>query len=113
MKRLSLTKFAAAVGGVGAAVALTAGAGIASADPIDDAVNTTCTFRQVMAALNSVDPGAAAQVNANGMAKGQLQRFLGSGPVERRAMMNQLAAYPAAQQYVNDLTSVAATCNNY
>ena len=51
MMRLSLTKLATAVGG--AAIALTAGAGIASADPLDPVINTTCNYGQVMAALRA------------------------------------------------------------
>ncbi len=113
MVRLSLTKLAAGVGGMGVALALTAGAGIASADPIDDAVNTTCNYGQVMAALQAVNPGAAAQVNASGSAKAQLRTFLNSGPDQRRSMLNMAVAYPQFQQYVNDLAAVAGSCNNY
>ncbi|MBW0018718.1 MAG: hemophore-related protein [Mycobacterium sp.] len=113
MSRLSLTKLAAAVGGVGVALGLTAGAGIASADPLDPAINTTCNYGQVMAALNATDPGAAAQFNQSPIAQSYLQRFLASGPAQRRQMANQIAAMPGASQYVNDLSAVAATCNNY
>lgn len=113
MVRLSLTKLAAGVGGVGVALALTAGAGIASADPIDAAVNTTCNYGQVIAALNATDPGAAAQFQASPIAQSYLQRFLASGPAQRRQLLNQAAAMPQAAQYVNDLTTVAATCNGY
>ncbi len=113
MMRLSFSKLAAGVGGIGVALALTAGAGIASADPVDDAVNTTCNYGQVMAALQVVNPGAAAQVNASGQAKAQLRMFLNAGPDQRRNMLNMAMAYPQFQQYVNDLGSVAGSCNNY
>lgn len=113
MVRLSLTKFAAAVGGAGVALALTAGAGVASADPLDAAVNTTCNYGQVMAALNATDPGAAAQFNASPMAQSYLQRFLSSPPAARRQMAAQVAAMPQAAQYVNDLNAVAASCSGY
>lgn len=111
--RVSLTRMAAAVGGVGLALGLTAGAGIASADPIDAAINTTCNYGQVMAALNATDPGAAAQINANPLAVAKLNQFLSSGPVGRRQIAAQLATFPGAQQYVNDLVVVAGSCNNY
>src|SRR5271156_3672134 len=111
MVRLSLTKLAAGVGGVGVALALTAGAGVASADPLDAAVNTTCNYGQVMAALNATDPRAAAQFNTSPMAQSYLQRFLRSGPTQRRQMANQLAAMPGASRYVNDLATVAGSCN--
>ena len=52
MIKLPLSRLAVAVGGL--ALSLTAGAGVASADPVlDPIVNTTCSFPQVMAALNA------------------------------------------------------------
>src|SRR5271155_1974489 len=71
MVRLSLTRLAAAVGSL--TIALTAGVGVASADPMDAIINTTCNFGQVMAALNATDPGAAAQFNSSPMAQGYLR----------------------------------------
>ena len=59
MTKLSLTRLAVAVGGL--ALSLTAGAGVASADPdLDPIVNTTCTYPQAVAALNAQNPAAAA-----------------------------------------------------
>jgi hemophore-related protein len=111
MLRLSLTRLAAAVGGV--AFALTAGAGIASADPLDPVVNTTCNYGQVMAALNATDPAAAAQLTASPMATGYLRQFLASPPPKRMQMAQQIQAMPQAAPYFNDVLSVAGTCNNY
>ena len=65
------------------------------------------------AALNATDPGAAAQFQSSPLAQSYLQRFLASGPVQRRQLLNQAAAYPQAAGYVNDLNNVAATCNGY
>ena len=109
--RLSLTKLAAAVGGV--AFALTAGAGIASADPLDPVVNTTCNYGQVMAALNATDPAAAAQLTASPMATSYLRQFLASPPPKRMQMAQQIQAMPQAAPYFNDVLSVAGSCNNY
>jgi len=111
MLRLSLTKLAAAVGGV--AFALTAGAGIASADPLDPVVNTTCNYGQVMAALNATDPAAAAQLTASPMATSYLRQFLASPPPKRMQMAQQIQAMPQAAPYFNDVLSVAGSCNNY
>jgi hemophore-related protein len=111
MLRLSLTKLAAAVGGV--AFALTAGAGIASADPLDPVVNTTCNYGQVMAALNATDPAAAAQLTASPMATSYLRQFLASPPPKRMQMAQQIQAMPQAAPYFNDVLSVAGTCNGY
>jgi hemophore-related protein len=111
MKRLSLAKLAATVGG--AAFALTAGSGIASADPLDPVVNTTCNYGQVMAALNATDPAAAAQLNASPVAANYLRNFLASSPSARLQMARQIQAMPQAAPYFNDVLSVAGSCNNY
>ncbi|HTY33647.1 MULTISPECIES: hemophore-related protein [unclassified Mycobacterium] len=109
--KLSLTKLAAAAGGV--AFALTAGSGIASADPLDPVINTTCNYGQVMAALNATDPGAAAQMNASPIAQSYLRQFLASPPPKRMQMAQQIQAMPQAAPYFNDVLSVAGSCNNY
>ena len=109
--RLSLSKLGVAVGS--AAVALTAAAGVASADPMDAIINTTCNYGQVIAALNASDPAAAQQLNSSPMAQSYIQRFLASPPAKRQQMAQQIQGMPAAQQYTNDINPVAVTCNNF
>lgn len=109
--RLSLSKLGVAVGS--AAVALTAAAGVASADPMDAIINTTCNYGQVIAALNASDPAAAQQLNSSPMAQSYIQRFLASPPAKRQQMAQQVQGMPAAQQYINDINQVAVTCNNF
>jgi hemophore-related protein len=111
MVRLSLAKLAAAVGG--AAFALTAASGIASADPLDPVINTTCNYGQVMAALNATDPAAASQFNASPLAQAYLRNFLASPPPKRAQMAAQIQAMPQAAPYFNDVLAVAGSCNNY
>jgi hemophore-related protein len=111
MVKLSLGKVAAAIGGV--AVALTASAGIASADPLDPVINTTCNYGQVMAALNATDPAAAAQLNSSSIAQGYLRSFLASSPPRRAQMAAQIQAMPQAAPFFNDVLTVAGSCNNY
>jgi len=111
MVRLSLTRLAAALGG--AAFALTAAAGIASADPLDPIIHTTCNYGQVMAALNATDPAAAAQFNASPVAQNYLRSFLAAPPPKRAQMAAQIQAMPAAAQYFNDIQSAFGSCNNY
>ncbi|KDP01443.1 hemophore-related protein [Mycobacterium avium] len=109
--RLSLSKLGVAVGS--AAVALTAAASVASADPMDAIINTTCNYGQVIAALNASDPAAAQQLNSSPMAQSYIQRFLASPPAKRQQMAQQIQGMPAAQQYINDINQVAVTCNNF
>jgi hemophore-related protein len=111
MVTLSLSKLAAAVGGV--VVALSAAAGVASADPMDQIINTTCNYGQVMAALNASDPAAAAQLNQSPIAQSYIRQFLAAPPPRRAQMAAQVQTMPAAAQYFNTIQHVAVSCNNY
>ena len=108
MMRLSLGKLAAAVGG--AAVALSAATGVASADPI---IDTTCNYGQVMAALNATDPATAAQLNESPMAQSYLRQFLAAPPPKRVQMAQQIRAMPQAAQFMGTIENVVGVCNNY
>ncbi|WP_186245659.1 hemophore-related protein [Mycobacterium simulans] len=109
--KLSLSALSAGIGAL--ALSLGVGAGVASADPLDVAINTTCNYGQIMAALNAQDPGAAAQFNASPVAQNWLHSFLAAPPPRRQQMAAQLQAMPGAAQYVGLVESVAASCNNY
>jgi hemophore-related protein len=112
MIKLSFARQAVAAAGL--ALSLTAGAGVASADPdLGPIVNTTCNYAQVMAALNAQDPGAAAQINSSPVAQSYLHQFLVSPPSRRMAMAQQLAASPEAQAQFGLVQQVAATCHNF
>ena len=109
--RLSFIGMGAAAGALAMAVGL--GAGVASADPYESVVNTTCSYPQVIAALNATNPGAAAQFNASPAAQSYLQRFLASPPPQRAQMAAQLQALPGAAQYIGVVETVAGVCNSY
>lgn len=110
MIKASLTRLTVTVAGLG--LALTAGAGIAAAAPLDSMVNTTCSYPQVMSALNAQDPAAAAQFNASS-GPSMLQQFLGAPPPQRRQMANMMANYPANQPYLGLIEQVFNSCNNF
>jgi hemophore-related protein len=107
-----LTRLAVAVGGL--TLSLTAGVGVASADPdLDPFVNTTCTYPQVMSAMNAQDPEAAAAFNsspANGLF---LRQFLASPPNQRLRTAQMIQSSPVIQQYTGLIQQIAATCNNF
>jgi hemophore-related protein len=112
MATLSLTKLAVATGGL--ALALSAGAGLASASPdLGPIINPTCSYSQVVAALNAENPAAAAEFNASGNASGMLQMFLNSPPDKRQKYATMIQSMPEAQPYIGTITSVAGSCNNY
>lgn len=100
------------------ALLLTAGAGIASADPdLTPAFDTTCTYSQVVSALNAELPTAAAQLNASPTAQAALRGFLDSSPDQRRQIAAELESKPGAapyfQQFGGYVVQIANTCNNY
>jgi hemophore-related protein len=112
MKMSSPTKLADAVGGL--ALTLTAGAGIASAEPdMSVIINSTCTYPQVMAALNAQSPDLANELSANPAATAWLQQLIASRPDGRRQMIQQVQSVPAIQQYTPLIMQVANTCNNF
>lgn len=112
MTKLSLTRLAVAVGGL--TLSLIAGAGVASADPdLGPAVNTTCTYDQLVAALNAQDPIIAAAFNASPEAQSGLRQFLAGSPSQRKQTAQEIVSNPDAQPYLGVLQQTFNTCHNY
>jgi hemophore-related protein len=97
----------------GLVLSLTAGAGMASAQDLSAIINTTCTYPQVLGALNAQDPAAAAELTSSPLATGVVQDFLASPVPERQVTAQRLSGMPAAQQYLDTMLLVAGTCNSY
>lgn len=108
MVKLSSKSLVVALGGL--ALSLTAGASVASADPL---VDTTCTYPQVIAALNAQDPALAQTFSASPLASSTLSRFLAAGTGERQQIVDQLQGSSLGQRYIGPIMSIANTCNNY
>ncbi|WP_217155380.1 hemophore-related protein [[Mycobacterium] fortunisiensis] len=107
MERVPITL---AVAGGAVALSLATGAGIASADPrLDSAVNTSCSYPQVMGALNAQSPMAG----ESPMVQSVLRQFLDSPRDQRQRMAEGIAAQPANQPYLGLLQTVFDTCNNF
>ena len=112
MPKLSLTRRAVAVGGL--TLSLTAGAGVASADPdLGPAVNTTCTYDQLVAALNAQDPMIAAVFNSSPQMQSRLREFLAAPPGQRRQIAHEIVSGPHAGPYIPVLQRTFDTCNNF
>ncbi|MDV3129286.1 hemophore-related protein [Mycobacterium sp. 21AC1] len=106
---MELSPISVAVAVTGLALALTVGAGIASADPnLDSAVNSTCSYDQVMSALNVQHPGGVSP-----QAQSALRQFIAAAPGQRRQMAEAIASYPANQPYLGLLQTTFDTCNNF
>jgi hemophore-related protein len=109
---LSRTKVVVAAAGM--ALSLSTGAGIASAQPDASAIiNSTCTYPQVMAALNDQNPGVAGELNAHPIAVGWLQALVAAPPDQRAQMVQQVQGIPALQPYMPVIFQVAGSCNRY
>jgi hemophore-related protein len=104
------------------------GTGHASAEPIyAPLVNTTCSYAQVVAALQSEAPDLASMLGVYPQAQAKLRQFLALPPDQREQKIQQgLAANPQwqtkldsksstpeGQQQIQQITQVANTCQNY
>jgi hemophore-related protein len=109
-----LSRAKVVVTAAGLALSLSAGAGIASAQPdVTPVVNTTCTYPQVIAALNAHSPDDGAQFTSNPVAVGWLRSFLASPVDQRQQMIQQVQSVPGAEAYTALVLQVANTCKNF
>lgn len=108
LKIISKSAFIAAVGAV--SLSLGVGAGVANADPV---IDTTCSYGQVIAALNATNPTLASKFAANPVAGGMLANFLASPPAERQRLASNFAQTDWGQKYFGAMSSIAGVCNNY
>ena len=112
MIKLSFARLAVAVGGL--ALPLAAGAGVASAAPdLGPAVNTTCSYPQLVSALNAQGPEAGAAFSQSPVLQAGLRQFLASGPAQRQQMAQEMASAPAFAPYLGTVEQAFLTCNNF
>ena len=106
------TKVAVVCGGM--ALSMAAGVGVASAAPdLGPLVSTTCSYPQVVAAINAQSPEAVNELNAQPVAQSMLNSFIASPADQRQQIAQQVLATPMGQQYPVDFQRVASTCNNF
>ncbi len=97
MIKRSMTRLAVAVGGL--ALALTAGAGVASAAPdYGPMINTTCTYDQAMRAVHAENPMAARYLDQSPPNQQFLQQYLASTPDQRVNLLHAIEHNQGAQQ---------------
>ena len=102
------------VAATGMALSLGLSSGMASAQPdVSAVVNTTCSYDQVIAALNDHSPDSAAEFTESPVAVGWLHQFLDAPVPQRQQMIQQVQSIPAAAPYTGLVVQVASTCNNY
>lgn len=130
MKRCGLAasaswrRSAITVGCLFTALSLSTGARSASADSIyEPLVDTTCSYEQVVAALNAEAPDLASMLGTYPQAQTKLRQFLALPTDQREQKIQQgLAANPQlqaksgtpeGQQRIQQVTQVANSCQNY
>lgn len=112
MFSLSASKLAATLGGL--ALSVTAGAGIAAAQPdIGPMVNTTCTYEQAMAAVHAENPTAARYLDQSPPNKEFLRIFFASSPDQRTSLLNQIKNNPGIDQALPVFQQMMTSCVNY
>jgi len=112
MLKRSLSGLAVTIGSL--ALSLTAGSGVASADPdFGPVINTNCTYEQAMAALHAQNPMAANYLENSPPNKAFLQQFMVSSPDQRLDMLHKVRNAPGAQEAFPIFKQMLATCNNY
>lgn len=96
------------------ALALGAGAATASAQP-DTAllVNTTCTYDQVVRALNAERPDLAGDFNSSPIAQSTLGQFLAAPPPARQQMIDQGMSSPYFAAQIGPMLQLGANCSKY
>jgi hemophore-related protein len=98
-----------------------------AAPDLSPLINTTCTYSQVVAALNAQAPNLAKELAQFPAAQSRLQNFLAAPVNQRQEILQQAsAAHPQwqselnqkvglaqGQQYENTVMQIANTCNHY
>lgn len=108
----SLTRLAVTIGGL--ALALTAAAGTASADPdFGPMLNTTCSYDQAYAALRAQNPMFAAYLDQSPPNQEFLRTYVASTPDQRANMLRTVQHNPGAQQAFPIFQQMFTTCNNF
>lgn len=112
MVKQSLTRLGVVV--VGLALSLTAGAGIASADPdYGPMINTTCTYEQAVAALRAQNPMMASYLEQSPPNVAFLHQYVNSTPDQRVALLHKVEHNQGAQQAFPIFQQMFTTCNNF
>ena len=112
MNTLSLVKIAATAGGIG--VLLSAGTGLAVADPnLGPLVDSPCTYDQAMSAVHAENPMAAQYLDQSPPNLQFLQVFLSSPRQERVNLLNQIKNNPGAEQALPVFGQMLTSCVNY
>lgn len=106
------TKLALTVGGV--ALSLSAGAGLANADPVYGAMTeTTCTYDQAIAAVHAENPMAASYLDKSPPNLQFLRVYVSSTPAERVSLLDQIKNNPGIDEALPVFRQMLTSCSKY
>jgi hemophore-related protein len=94
------------------ALSLAAGTGMATADA-NTLANTTCSYNQIVAAVNAEVPGEASGINTNAQLQGMLRDLLAAPVAERQSMIAQAQGNFFVSDDIGAMIQVADTCSKY
>ncbi len=98
----------------GVALASTAGAVTASADPdYGPMVNTTCSYDQAMRAVHAENPGAAQYIDQSPPNQQFLQQYLAASPDQRLDLLHAIEHSRGAEQALPILQQMMTDCARY
>jgi hemophore-related protein len=107
-----LIEVVATIGGL--ALASTAAAGIASADPdYGPMINTTCSYDQAMRAVHAENPSAAEYLEQSPPNQQFLQQYLASSPDQRLDLLHAIEHSRGAAQAMPVLRQMLTDCARY
>lgn len=88
--------------------------GIASAGPnLDSAINTTCTYPQLVSALDAQDPQVRMAFDQSPILQRGLREFIADAPAKRAKTAQDVANAPMFQPYLGTIEQAFNTCNNF
>jgi hemophore-related protein len=109
MRRLS---HSAAIAGALVTLGVGTAASAVAAPDVSAIVNSTCSYDQVMAALNAQAPDVAKDI-AGTPATGFIRQLVAAPPAKRRQMIASVEGIPEVQQETSLILQVAADCARY
>jgi hemophore-related protein len=76
-------------------------------------VNTTCSYPQVVSAIDAGDPAFAQAFHSSPENSAALRQFLAAPPSQRMQMAQMIASAPGAEQNFPYVQQAFNTCHNY
>lgn len=101
------------VGIVGVAVSMTTGSGVGSAGPDDAAVNTHCTYLQMVSAINSHSPDTFARYHSSIGAQTFIKRLITSPPYERPQLLDAMRGVAELVPFVEIMPELVKACKEF